>query len=625
MKMRRPVALTCIALNLAQLAAPLLAHVARADDNPFSHVPGPSTGTHPAPAPTHAAQHPSVPIRPTPLAPPHTDDPLVCVSPDSPEAQLTPFQRLTQDYIAAYYADDPMRTHYLAEIAQQVFLNPGSPDYVSQMQYLDSQGPTYPEAMYDAGRALQNRWEASYGMEISQRLAAGIDPGVAGNETIAQRRANRVHEGETGGALIGAIAAMAALGVIALRNPTAVPKYFAVFRAIAPAAGFTAGFLAGHGAATALNASGFFERNIPLAPAHVMRLGVEKDDFTQNDETLVRTLVPLVLSIGAGEAAYVAIEGETMATTLLATVRAFRVAGMAAAGAEVEFPPGLVATIVVTIVVDKLATAGINAWEYHSLKSDVIKARDIVYFGVENDDNLTLFRGADTLVAKTLAMAAYINRPVLEANSDFIAGMAKASKDHPQDSPEFQADLKKLTAELSEKIRETLEDSDQAGDADYEAYLALDSLENEDASALDALPDLARHRARAYAEAFETYRQGFDAYIDRLQEQLQVDLGEAARNAEYNRYFHRYVVGMRAAKDKQLTAAFRAGEIPRHAGHLLLQASAMLRSTGREYVQGQADFLMAEVARDQLLIRAASMPAGGNAPDPAQQAGRGDF
>lgn len=611
MKRPAPIALACITMSLAQLAAPVFAQA----DNPFTHVPGPVTQPNPAPTRAPHPIPPGIPLRPTPLAPPHTDDPLVCVDPRVPVSDLTPFQRLTQDYISAYYADDPVRTHYLAQIRKQVFANPGTPEYIDDLKYLDSQGSTYPEAMYDAGRALQNAWEAEYAMGLGERLAAGKDPGAAGNETLSQQRADRVHMGENLGALsgatIGAVAALAALGVIALRNPTAVPKYFVVFRAILPAAGFTAGFGVGHEAAVGLNASGFFERNIPLAPAHVMRLGSEKDDFIQDDETLVRTLVPLVLSIGAGEAAYAAIEGETIATTLLATIRAARVAGLAASAAEIEFPPGLIATLVATIVMDKIATGTINYFEYRSLKSDFTTARDIVDYGVSANDNLTLFRGADTLVAKSLNMAAYLNRPILEANSDFISGLAKASKAHPDGSPEYKSAVTDLTRELSDKVREALNDSDQSGDADYEAYLALESLEHEDASAMDALPDLARHRARAYAEAFESYRKGFDAYVDGIEDHMRENLGEAAREEAYNDYFRQYIQGMRSAKDKQLAQAFRAGNIPRHAGHLLLQASALLRTTGREYVQGQADFLMAEVARNELLIRAATSPAGG--------------
>jgi hypothetical protein len=403
--------------------------------------------------------------------------------------------------------------------------------------------------------------------------------------------------------------ALAALGIISTRNPAAVPKYYAVFRALLPATGFIGGAALGHGAASGLNASGVFERDIPVAPAHVMHLGVEQDDFTRDDDTLVRTLAPMILSMGAFDATYIAIRGATLATDLLELIRTIRTVGMAAAVADSEIPPAFVATLVVTFLVDKLGTAAVDAYEFGSLKSDVIAARKIVDYGASSGDNVTIYRGADTLVAKSLALAAYVNQPIVEANSAFVAGMADAAKKYGQGTPAFKDELASLARDLSQKVREALEDSDQVGDADFEAYLALEALEHQDAGALDELPDLARDHARAYAEAFETYRQGFDAFVAQLEESQQQNLGESAREQAYNDYFRQYIHKMRDAKDQQLAAQLRAGDIPRHAGHVLLQAGALLRSTGREYVESQADFLMAEVAREQALVRAAMAQA----------------
>ena len=594
----RPIAACCIALTLGQTLAPCLA---RADDggvyNPFSHIPIP------APKPQKPQKAPSnVPARPTPLAPPKTDEPLSCVDP-TPNAQLSPFERSIEDYISARYSDNPRSIHYLNQIAIQVFAHPGTQEYVDDLKYIDHQASRAPEAMYDLAIALQNRWEAAYGMELNAKTQdIGATPG--------QRRDDRVHIGENAGAMIGSAVALAALGLACVRNPTAIPRYNAVFRSLLPALGFAGGALLGHEAATGLNNAGVFETHIPIAPAHVMRLGVEKDDFSRDDATLVRTLVPIILSAGAGEAFYAAaaVESETLAETLLGVIRAIRVVNAAATPAKID-PPVLIASIVVSIVFDKLATAGIEAMQYRDVRNQVLNTGKIVTYGASSGDDITLYRGADALVQSVLGFAAYVNRPVFDANSEFMGGVAEAAKKYGEGTPPYDQAVAELTNELSSKVAAAAEDMDQAGDADYEAYLALSALDHQDADVLAQLSDIARNRTEAYAEAFQTYRQGFDAFISRLEESRKESLTLEAQSDAYNDFFHQYIRQMTSAKDRELAAQFKSGQLPRHAGHALLEAGALLRTTGHEYVQSQADFLMAQVARNEGLIRAALAPA----------------
>jgi hypothetical protein len=226
----------------------------------------------------------------------------------------------------------------------------------------------------------------------------------------------------------------------------------------------------GHYTAIGLNTAGVFEGNLPPAPAHIMHVGIDNDDFVRDDGQLVRTIVPLVLSIGAGEAVFAAAEGATLATTLLRGIKVIRVVNAAATPAKID-PPVLIASIVVSILVEYLARKGIEAWQWSNIKGRVVSAANILDFGTSQDDDITAYRGADTLVAAAMNLASFVNEPIMDAQNEFLGKLNDAQTRYGEASDAYLAAVNTATSELSSKIREAMDDQDQAGDADFTARL----------------------------------------------------------------------------------------------------------------------------------------------------------
>ena len=113
----------------------------------------------------------SAPLRPFPLLPP--TDPVtneeVCIMPEPERSNLTPFERNVEDFITAYYADQPFeRAQFASNLREEIFSKVGTEEYVTLLQYLDSLHGAYPEAIYDIAKSLQLRWETRYTRGLGQ-------------------------------------------------------------------------------------------------------------------------------------------------------------------------------------------------------------------------------------------------------------------------------------------------------------------------------------------------------------------------------------------------------------------------------------------------------------------------
>jgi hypothetical protein len=635
---RRATALVALVALSGQILAVTSVAVRADGHNPFARVPAPAFGPHGTQAPTKPAEAPAeAPAQAPSQAPDEQDEALTppctgpfCLAPEkpvlacpAPRAHVpADFARLVRQYIDAYAANDIRYIHLVRPIAISVFEVPGSPEYIDKLKYLDSFSTAAPEAIFNLAKVLQQRWEAAYGMELSMKLDAGIDdPNIS--QTLVEKRNERRWRGRRIGGIVGGVVALAALGLTAVRNPLATSRYFAVFRALLPEAGMTAGIFVG--AKVADRVSDTYEReflrDLPLAPAQVMHLGLETNLVIDDEDTLVQTFVPLLTGVAAGDATLALMAGSGLASRVTGVIRTIRAVNKSAAPGKID-PPVLIASLIVSLVVEHLAGHVVNWLEYRSLKAKVTESREAIEQAIARGDDAKAFSAADALVANSLVLAAYHNRPILAANAEFLRKLAEASNKfcwtHPEYDPydgtgagsyappppapqpepvadceklpAYKAEVDRLVTELSRDVRQALKDLDQKSDADFEAYLALDVIESRDPKLVSQLSDVAKLELKANLDLFAA----------------RPDRTDAPSSPEYRRRFGEYVQGLLAARDRKLARELKDKHYVRHGGHTLLQASAFLRSTGVDYIRQQADFLMSEIAHEQLMLHFAS-------------------
>lgn len=611
MKRRQAIAAICLLSILTQSVAPTLAH---AEGNPFLKTLGPTAKPSlVAPVLPPIAQADDLSGRcfadGGPLVWPASDiSGNLCPLPsetlprcEAPQAQApAAFKRLVRDYILACNENDLNRIRLMSQIAVSVFAHPGSADYIQKLQYLDRQSSFAPEAMYDIGKTLQYRWEAAYGMQLSQKLQAGINDHNR-EATLGERRNERRANGRRAGGIIGGLVALAALGILALRNPkAAIPNYNRVFRAlvpvgkgILPSAGILIGLKAGGKAADLM--SGMIEKDLPLAPAHVMHLGIDHDELSVDDDMLIKAVAPALIGVAAGDVFSMLVARRGMLSALSGLVRGAEIVNKAATP-KIN-PAVMIASIAITIVVEGLVGPGIEYLEYRKLKTGARDARNAVDAAIKAHDPVTAYRASDALVAHTLLLAAHSNRPIMEANAKFLRALNEASekykiKDENDESPEYISHLDGLVAKLTREVNQALAGLDQRSDADFQAFLALDVLEAGEPEAFNELSPSARQQLQTYMDLYLASPGGI----------------RDDNSATYQERFIEFVRGMRAAKTRQLAEQMRQGDFVHHSGHTLLMASAFLRTSGLDYVQPQADFLLSEVAREEAMISALAGP-----------------
>ena len=73
--------------------------------------------------------------------------------------------------------------------------------------------------------------------------------------------------------------------------------------------------------------------------------------------------------------------------------------------------------------------------------------------------------------------------------------------------------------------------------------------------------------------------------------------------------FQEFLTGLDQAKERELASEIRNGQIRRNSQRLMLQAASLLRQTGRDYVQGQAEVLLTTITRTDMIYN--TIEAGG--------------
>jgi hypothetical protein len=595
----RPIAALCLASLLAQAGAPALAwaDAGARGDNPFARVPKPVM---PQPVPHEDA---AVPARdadlaswidkepggickpePAPLFKPAPTR-LACAMPYSFERS---FQQLLREYVRAYTPGDAGPTRDLvAKLVVSVFGNAGSADYEEKLQSIDQLAELAHAvaAASDLAMVLQKHWETAFGMKVLERLGRD-EPAPERLPSLGEIRNERRQSGRRAGGVVGGVVALTALGLLSLRNPSAAPRYFAVFRSVVPMAGVSTGIQAG--ALTADRLSSYYERGLPQAPAHVMkRLGFEYDAHVADEDRLFEVVAPALAGIAAADAVFAITQGQGAIRALSGVVRAAGAANKAATVAKIN-PAVLVGSIVTGIVVERLVGYGIDRWEYGDLKSDVRNARKALQAAIAARDEAAIFKASQDFQLRVLALATFAKRPLIQAFGKYEEALAEAqnSKD--------PAEIREAEEEFVHDIQAAQRQIDQKIDADYEAMLALDALDELDPSSVQRLSPQAREHLLAYGDLYDTFIEGS---------------GDAATEEQEAARFKKFVTRMRASKDRELAAELARDRFVRHSGHTLLQGSSFLKSTRIPYIQRHADFLAAQILLEQkILSEAAELP-----------------
>ncbi len=481
------------------------------------------------------------------------------VAPDgSPE---TEFMRNVRMYVGAYERRQSLqRALFTSRIKNTLFENVQTGGYVEGLRYIDAQSTSHPEAIYDLAKSLQLHWEARYAMGMGLK------------------RTERARTATKAGTVVG-IVGLAASGILLFFRPSAAPKYFRIWRHLMPLAGAAAGY----GTGRALHELGWLDEDTPLAPAHVMRLGINTDDYHYDDDTLVRDIVSLTAGVAATSMAISAYR------YIRTGVKAVKYVNAAATPAKVH-PLVLVGSIILGLIVEEGVEAAVDHYEHKGYKDRFTAQRDCMLQAYVNGEDERIYSCADGLVRTAMNLASYYNRSINEAIQEYAGDVAEAAEDYGEGTPRFQEKLDKLTRELSDDIREALDDRAFRIDLSYEGYLVRGFLKNRDEAAIDELGQRGRDLAAAYQRSFERW----------LSHRENEDRQSFADN-QRNELFRYYMDQLDRAADERVAGTLRAGAIPFHANHMLLQAAALIRSLDKPYLEDQAEFLMSTIARMNLL------------------------
>ncbi|MCC7442975.1 MAG: hypothetical protein IT285_15185 [Bdellovibrionales bacterium] len=475
---------------------------------------------------------------------------------------VTSLSDLVDHYLRARAAGQDLESILLiGRIKEHLFSEAFTPDYEAGLRYIDSRHWEDPASIHELAKSLQIYWEIRY--------ANGL----------AQRRNLRVDHGIKGGFIMGVVAVLV-LGAAMMRRPGAAPKYFKTLRAVLPLAVPAAGSAIGGGGAYLADRMGLLDGEIPRSPAHVMRLGESGDEIDLGNEELVNTMI----SAGAGM---------TAAMITLRVLRAVRLINAAATPLKAH-PAVLIGSLVVFLV-GLAVEEGVSAWLEHAqwrrMVDPVHAARNRVVRGARAGQDLEVLRGADALVRSAIDLAVYINRPIMTAIEEYEADMGQTMEANPDGGAWVDGVLVARTRALSERIETIMQDAAYPYHGDHEGYLVRGFLRFRDSSAIQDLGAMARRRA-----------QGYLAYFDRWQREEEERLQQSLGSQDRDWYFARFLDAIDHAKDTEIANEFIQSGVRAQANHVLLQAVALLRTTKKAYVVPQADELMAQISRNELLL-----------------------
>ena len=509
--------------------------------------------------------------------------------PSATSSSLLPppgFRNTVKRYLRLYRGTSPLlRGVMVTRIKDALFNTAERPFYLSGLKYIDCQLSQDSEAIYDLARALQLHWEA--------RFATGW----------GETRLSRTRAGAQIGVMSGTALGIAAIGALMIARPQLAGRYFSLFRRMIPVGvqrlasgalatttaqnavqwgapllpllGFGIGSVAG---SQTVPSTSRLSASIPAAPAHVMHLGIASDDYAYDSDHVYNEILAATVSGVA-------------VTYALNAIRAARYANAAATPAKLN-PWVLLGSIALGVVVDYGAQAGVQHYEWSQFSGRELSARDQFLLGTRNHEPHSLFTGAAALVASAKNLAQWINRPILEASQSYADRLERAGGTRASSSEQDR-----LMNEFRTQVNEAL--TEQEGtpeDEDYQLIQLLGFLQERNLDSLNHLNSQERDRVTRISRNFE-------AWLARQEARS----GSSASSDERVQLLAQYAGNFRRATERRVARELEAGNIPRHADHVLLQAASLLRTYPNEATESFSDELLSLVARNQLVIRAASL------------------
>jgi hypothetical protein len=252
----------------------------------------------------------------------------------------------------------------------------------------------------------------------------------------------------------------------------------------------------------------------------------------------------------------------------------------------------MIASIIVSIAVEGVVMETFDYLQFRSLKGDLTDARDGLEKALSQGDDYRLYLQADAVMKRAVNAATYVNYPLQQALKEFSEGAQAVERSYKAGTSEYRDGMNELARDLAQAVYEFQQTLDSPTDPDYETLLVLGFLRNHDEAGIATLSETARKQA-------QEYQAQFSAWLERNERDRGATLAPGTRD----RLFRKFANGLSNEYDRRLGQELRQGKIRRNATHILLQAASYLKSTGKDFVEDQADALLAIVARNDLLVR----------------------
>jgi len=473
--------------------------------------------------------------------------------------------KLLSKYFDQHGAATPLMSGLTAKrIREHVFAHADSQreKYEAELRFLDRYSRISPEASYELARRLQLHWESEYGLS-----------------TLRVR--NEAKSAATWG---GGIVGLAVFGAMLWKSPQNAPKYFRLVRSLLPLGGLVAGPAGGSAYAALIN-----HERVPVAPAHLLRLGIPEtlDDQSFTNQDLYQDALATAASVVASSA---------FASSWAVVDGAIVLAG-APIPAKVS-PHVLIGSLVVGAAAYGVARPSLEAYERHTLIAEVRTRILALQSAMHSGDVYLRFDAADAFVASVLRLSAYLNLPVVQSIATYAEEEVTVGAAYGAQPERLSTELVRIASEREAEIRSIAPFAIGKLHVSLESYMVAQALAS-GGSVLGLGP-----RAET---ALATHRQSLNAYVMEQGEAM----GEEGVCYESDQEVAlEYAREIRSRLIKDLASGFAKGDIPGDPLLLELSAGAFLEYFNNGELTDFANTLFAELEHG-LLQRRLLQPNGG--------------
>lgn len=487
---------------------------------------------------------------PKPVAPP--------VSEDCPKGMnLSKFGQLVAQYPKVYNNKSAALEQWDLEdqVTNAVFCAVGAPEYLEYLKLINAVASTDKPAYYNLAKRLQAHWQTQYALAIAQ---------------IQAKRMNTISDDSMKLSLL-----VTALSLFT-KNTAAVPTLFSVIRQFFPV------LLPGAavGSAELINKYGLFEGRYPLSPAHVMTFPLPSEASSYDWYDVEKNVGAAMLSVAGAEIATKIVGGVTEAITL----------------GKVSFNP---ATILASFAVGYAVQAGskvaIDQYQYHRLVKEYLTERDNVLRAMNNKDYMGMRTSADNFKKAAIFLSSFMDRPSLDVWVDFDSDVKSASgqvtwkkwlatdlmfytgKTSEYLSPDEAYRKTKVLAlakDRDEKLETLQADEDPVSLQDVQMEIAM--------NIMAVTPDNTKLLSGEQEMQGKLISQGFSLYKQSLAP-IVVSDEQAYKN---------YLTKLNQDRDTLLVQELQDGKVYKNPSHVLLQASAFIRSLNQPVLNSIGDDLL---------------------------------